>query len=1255
MSDFPILAWCGALLLLAGELAALANVRFVLRALILSTLAEAGYVLMGLGLGGAAGDTGAAMHLGYQAVMRGLVFLSALLLVRDVDSQALSALAGSARRRPWVTLLFGFSMFSVMGLSPFKGSYTKFLVLYAAIEQGHWALAAAGTIASIVAALYYMIVIQRICLEPGPATPARARPLGVGARAGLTLLAALTVAMSLAPLPFQHAAQWAVGSLEAAGLPDYETPWSALVLVPYAGGFVLWGLGRWRAGARDGLALLLAAATLALAWTAPGLDALSQLFVRLFAVVLAVVVVYSLGYMAGKPGANRYWFFLFLMAGSLLGVVTADHFASLYVFWELMTWTSYFLVVHERSREALRAGLKYFVMCTAGAYVLHFGILLAHAHLGSFQMAALAAQAPALPAGVAAALIATMMVGLAVKAALFPLHSWLPDAHPVAPSSISAPLSGVLTKAGLYGLLKLLFVLVGAGTLGQIAAAGPFSAFGLALSLAGAATLVLGEVKALREGETKRMLAYSTLAQVGEIAIVLGLGTGLGLTAALLHTVNHATMKSLAFLAAGALIFRLGAHRLDDLKGIGRVMPVTAGCLAVAALSLIGLPPFAGFVSKFLVVVACVEAGQWPLAVLVLAGGVLAAVYYARLVRLMFFAPYAGPEIREAPPAMLLPCLALAALVVVNGVLPGPSLALVAPAVAEMVARGGLAPPALPPLEMAWSAAAAIAAVGAVAAFLVGRRRPAWAIGLAVVIAVAAVGAVLVEAPRTDALGFWYALLVAGVGAVNLLHSTGYMAHEHARGRYAFLFLCMMAGLLGLAAAPDLFSFFAFWEVMSSWTLYFLIIHPESAESLREGFKYYLFNVVGASALFLGVAMLGVKAGWSFAGLDMGVAALPLPVLGAIVALLLLGLLMKAAMLPMRIDVQMHPATAPTPVSGYISAVLLKAGPWGVLKLFAILGGATLFARLGMVAGLSLPMEAVAVIAAVTTLYAGAMAVVQTGIKRLLIYSTVSQLAYVLLGLSLGGALGVAGGLFHAVNHMLLKDTLFLAAGCILCQAHVTSLDELGGLGKRMPVTFGLMLFAGLSLAGVPPLNGFASKWLIYVAAFQSGHPFLGLAALASSLFTLAAVLKFAHAAFLGQPSPLTATFHEPPPAMRAAMAVLVAASVALSLLPGLALVPIAHVQATLGLPAVDASWTGPLPAAAGWHPAVLAAALLALALPALAYLAAGRHRVSRTAIHTCGVGDLDPARTRVPASGLYPAPVRLIRALLGHGGTHHA
>ncbi len=1248
MNEFPVLAWCGAILLLSGELAALASVRTVMRALVLSTVAELGYVLIGLGLPGAAGETGAVMHLGYQAVMRGLVFLSAALLIRDAGSQRLDALAGSGERRTWLAVLFGFSMFSVMGLSPFKGSYTKFLVLYAAVQQGHWLLAGVGTVASIIAAVYYMVIIQRVCLERANTRRRPGRPVATSSHLALAVLTVATIALSLTPQPFQRAAQWAAGTLGASGLPDYETPWSPLVLLPYGGGFALWLVGRWRAAARDGLALVLIAGTLALAWNARDADALSLLFSRLFATALALVVLYSRGYMAGNAFAGRYYFFLFVMAGSLLGAVTTRHFGSFYVFWELMTWSSYFLVVHEQSPAALKAGLKYFLMCTAGAYVMHFGILVAHAQIGSFDMALLAAHADQLAPRAAGAILAAMMTGMAVKAALFPLHAWLPDAHPVAPSSISAPLSGILTKAGIYGLAKLMFVLVGAGTLARIARFGDFSAFGLMLSLSGATTVVLGEVLALKQTDVKRMLAYSTLAQVGEIGAALGLGTGLGATAALLLTVNHAAMKSLAFLAAGGLIFRLGGRSLDDLKGIGRVMPVTAGCLSVAALGLIGLPPFAGFVSKFLVIVACIDAGRWELAALLLAGGVVAAIYYARLVRLMYFLPYAGPQLQEAPLPMLLPCLLLAAAVLFNGLLPGPSLQLVAPSVAEMVERGGMAAPVLPPLQMAWSAAAAFAALGATAAFLLGRKRPSLALPFAVGAAAASACAVVAEAETLDPLGFWFALLVAAVGAVNLLHSIGYMADQRARGRYAFLFLAMMAGLMGMATAPDLFSFFAFWEIMSSWSLYFLIIHPESREALREGFKYYLFNIVGASLLFLGLAGLGSVSGrWAFAGLKDGVALVPVPLLATVTALVLAGLLMKAAVLPARIDIQMHPATAPTPVSGYISAVLLKAGPWGLLKFFAALGGGALFARMGQQGDLSLPMDAVAIIAAATTVYAGAMAVLQTGIKRLLIYSTVSQLAYVLLGVALGTAAGVAGGLFHFINHMLLKDTLFLSAGCILAQAHLASLDDLGGLGRRMPVTFGLMLFSGLSLAGVPPLNGFTSKWLIYVAAFQSGHPFLGLAAMLSSLFTLAAVMKFAHAAFLGQPSVLSQTLREAPRSMRGAMAALAVGSLALSLLPGLALVPIARLQRSLGLPAIEASWSGPLPGAGGWHPAVLAGLLLVLAAPGLLYLWAGRRPPKRTAIHTCGVADLDLRRTRLPGSALYPAPAMFLRALL--------
>ena len=148
----------------------------------------------------------------------------------------------------------------------------------------------------------------------------------------------------------------------------------------------------------------------------------------------------------------------------------------------------------------------------------------------------------------------------------------------------------------------------------------------------------------------------------------------------------------------------------------------------------------------------------------------------------------------------------------------------------------------------------------------------------------------------------------------------------------------------------------------------------------------------------------------------------------------------------------------------------------------------------------------------------------------------------------------------------------------------MTSLDELGGLGRRMPITFACFLIAGLSLSGIPPLSGFASKWLIYRAAFEGGHWAFALAALMSSLFTLAAVLKFAHAAFMGPASPKAAQMHEAPAIMLIPMAFLVAVSFVVGALPGLVLVPIAHIEATLGLPAIAATWTGGLPGAEGWN-----------------------------------------------------------------------
>jgi formate hydrogenlyase subunit 3/multisubunit Na+/H+ antiporter MnhD subunit len=1249
MDFYVIVTWTGAILLMVGEVLALLNVRNVRRALLYATGAEFGYVLMGLGLRSATGWTGAAMHLGYQVVMRGLVFLVLAMLIRKAGSSRLDRLAGVWQREPMLALLFGFGLFSVMGLSPFKGSFSRFLILYAAVDAGHWLLASVGTVASMIAAGYNVYIIQRICFERSASGETKGERKWFAYSPAMLLawgLTALTIYMSLFPRPLLALAERFSGG-QTGTVPDYEVPWSFLILLPYLGGFVVFALGCVNAKLRDVGAVALAGLTVAAVFRQTGLDSLSWLAAMVFAVVCFAVVLYSTSYMAGKEHANRYYFLLFLMLGSLLGVATERQLGNFYLFWELMTWTSYLLVIHDQTQEALKAGMKYFVMCTSGAYVMHLGILLLHSRLHTFDMAVLASRSGELTPWVSTAILSLFMVGFAVKAALFPLHSWLPDAHPVAPASISAPMSAIVTKAGVFGLIKILFVMFSASALACWSFAGWTNPLGLVLSTAGAITLLLGEVMAYRQTELKRMLAYSTLAQVGEIVAVLGLGTYLSVAGSMFHLLNHAAMKSMLFLAAGALIFRSGRHSISDLKGIGRVMPWTSACFSIGALSIVGLPPFGGFFSKFLMVYACVQSGHVLLAALLLLGGVIAAMYYGRVVRVLFFEAYDGPPLKEAPATMLASIAGLTAPILLCGVFPNYVIGLVRPIAAMVAVRGGLVVVPIPSLQMLWPACAVIAAMGAVLAYVAGKRSARAAGVIAVSSMAIALSAILLRSERFDLLSFWFATLIATVGGINLLYSLGYLRYSHAHGRYYFLFVSMIGGLLGMACSNDVFSFFAFWEIMSSWTLYFLIIHEETAEAIREGTKYFVFNVIGASLIFLGIVVLSVQSGsFKFSVIAESARQMQTGWLALAMITIFAGLLMKTAMLPVRIDIQMHPATAPTPVSGYISAVLLESGIYGILKFTALMGGSVVLYRLGKITSLDSLQYGVAAIAAVTTLYAGAMAVIQNGVKRLLIYSTVSQLGYMLLGVSLGSALGVAGGLMHLVNHMLLKDTLFLCAGCILAQGHVRSLDELGGLARRMPITFAIFLFSGLSLAGIPPLNGFSSKWLIYEAALESGHYWMALAMLVSSLFTLAAILKFAHAAFMGAASKATENMTDPPASMLGAMLALTGASAAVSVFPGILLVPISHIQQALGLPAVEASWTGALPGPHPWHPATLMAMFGALAFAGWIYSRLANRTVVRTHLYTCGALDVNLAGARVNASNLYESPDELLRRI---------
>ena len=633
------LAAIGAVVLLLGEIAALLSLPNLAWTFAISTVAELGYVLIGLGVGGPAGDTGALMHLGYQAAMRGLVLAAGWHLVRRTGSANLNALAGSGPRMPVATTLFGFGVFSVMGLSPFKGSFSKFIILYAAIEQGQWLVAFAGTLATIVAAVYYILVVQKICLEPA----ARPVELAPAPRAPLAIawpLTALTVLISLWPAPFLLFAARLAGFAGAEGVPQFETPWATPVLVPYVGGFAVYLIGRASAQGRDVAAVLLAIATVAVVALDGGLDPASRLFALLFSGVCCLMIVYSIGYIGRAATANRYYFFAFLMTGSLIGVATAHELGNFYVFWELMTWTSYFLVIHEQTPKALRAGLVYFLMCAAGAYLMNFGILLTHAQIGSFELAAIADKAAVDPAARRRRdrrLPVRRLRGEDGPGSAAELAAARP---PEAPSSISGPLSGVLTKAGVLGMVKVLYVAFGASALARYAVSG-LDANTVLMTL-GCLTLIYGEIRALFERELKRMLAFSTIAQIGEIAAVLGIGTALASDAALLHVTNHAMMKTLLFYAAGAFILRTGGKRIEDLAGLGRAMPFTAGAYALASFAIMGLPPFSGFVSKFFMIYAAAMGGHVEIAALMLLGGIIGVIYYTRVVSFLFYYPYKG-------------------------------------------------------------------------------------------------------------------------------------------------------------------------------------------------------------------------------------------------------------------------------------------------------------------------------------------------------------------------------------------------------------------------------------------------------------------------------------------------------------------------------------------------------------------------------------------------------------------------------------
>ena len=1223
-AQFGLLA--GAAIAIAAEITALRSLGSLPRLAAFSALAQAGYILIGLSTGAASGLAGAAAHALFQTLARLLWWFSLQRLASGAPGTSLEGLRGRGASQPFAALCLGGGLFASLGLGPFKAPGGKALILYATMQDGHWLTGLAIAAASLCAAIYTIRIVLAVCLEKTD-TQTQEQP-GTRVSALLAALACLTLLAGLFPEPLIHLAQGISGQ-SGVVLPDLEGGWPWTAVICFAGAFALVVVGRAAPALRDPAVLLLAAATAAAFVFEPGLTPVQQLFGGLFALGGALVLVYSVGYMAHEEDAERYYFLLPLMVASLVGLAMAATMGGFFAFWEIMTFSSTLLVAHKRSGEALKAAGLYFVMCSGGAYAMQVGLMALEAAApaaGLVQMqAAFQAYGSATAGGVALLLFA----GFAVKAGIFPLHSWLPAAHPVAPSSISAPLSGLLTKSGMMGL----FILVPLAVSGAFQAGGGLCSL---LAFLAAVTFVLGEVAALLQKDIKRMLAYSTLAQIGEITLILTVGTWAATAGALAHTVNHAVMKDLLFFAAGGFIMRAGTQRIDGLKGLGKAMPVTGACMLIGLVSIMGLPLTGGFFSKFLMLHAAVTSGHAWTAALILTGSLVGCIYYGRLIKALFFHKWEGPAVAELPMTMRVTLGILAGAAVFAGVFPQAWTGLVLPAASALFPS---AAHSLPSLSVPWTLSALLPVAGAVAAIIL--RADLKKAGIASLASLGlALVALLSESGSWGGYQMAFAGLVLALGVCNVAYSTGYMSHSHTAWRFLAVFLTMIAGLVGMAGSSSLLAFFCFWEVMSSWPLFFAIIHEESPAARREGTKYFLFNLAGASFLFLGLLLLGALAGsYGFAEISRVLATQPSGVWIFAVSLICLGMLMKAAMLPVRIDWQMHPATAPTPVSGYISAMLLKSAPFGIVLLRFVLARDVPPESAQVLDAL---LYAGAWIGGVTILYAGIQALVQTGIKEMLIYSTVSQLGYIVLGVCLATPLGVAGGLLHLFNHMLFKNLAFLCAGALMFSTGAHSLYELGGIGRRMPWTLLAFACALFSAAGMPLFNGFSSKYVLYYALIDKGEILLAMIAIATSVVTLAYFLKFLHSAFFGQPSAAALTAKEPGLFMRLPIVILAGLCLLTGLFPGIGLIPIAGFEASFGLTPPEVGLSGILSGPGTLNHTLLGCMILATGWGVWSVAARLARNARRTAIHTGGEL-VDPATTHVGPADVFATPLQLL------------
>jgi NADH-quinone oxidoreductase subunit M len=403
------------------------------------------------------------------------------------------------------------------------------------------------------------------------------------------------------------------------------------------------------------------------------LTPLSWLFAVLTAAISFLIAVFSIESQADFKFSSAFNLNFLLVIASIMGVLLARDFLTLFIFWELMTWTSFYLISAGKKKLAGKAAFRYIILSTGAAYAFLMSAIFIYQQTGSFAFTRAAEFLLANSPVQSILLLAAISLPFMVKAGIFPLHVWVKDAHGNAPKEFSPFLSGMMLKVGIYGMLLVFHQLSFFKIIENTIAYRGLPLLSYLFALLGAVTIVTGTILAIRQEDMKKLIAYSSISQMGYIIIGIAIATPLGFTGSMLHLINHLIFKSTIFLALAAVIYRTGTTKMYEMGGLIFRMPITFAAYLTAIIALAGIPPTNGFISKWVIYQALIEKGYLFLALVAFFGSIASFMYVFKPLSTVFLGQLKPQhaEIKEVPLLMKIPMLILIGVIILFGVFPG--------------------------------------------------------------------------------------------------------------------------------------------------------------------------------------------------------------------------------------------------------------------------------------------------------------------------------------------------------------------------------------------------------------------------------------------------------------------------------------------------------------------------------------------------------------------------------------------------------